>query len=215
MNNNLLSLKIGELTTIDLGYVPEKHNITFNHFFVKGQKRYLKNFIDTIKESINKVPLSSAELYVATSFFNHKDRVFTKIESEDNKRLDILKELKDIIDYRGEIFKKTASFNFNSYIENTGSDLSRIVLIIEYPNLDNSKDIQSISEQLKYIDIILRMGRTFGIHIFLVLEEYIDIDVSIYSNIDGKIELLDDGNGEISFRDSKIPKLTFLSNFDK
>jgi len=215
MNNNFLSLKIGELTTIDLGYVPEKHNITFNHFFVKGQKTYLTNFIKKIKCEISKYPLSSAELYIATSFYHKKDRVINRVESSDDKRIELLEDINKLIDFRGNLFKEASSFNFNSYIDNTGSELSRIVLIIEYPNYKNSKDLNSISKQIEYIDRILRLGRSFGVHIFLVLEEYIDIDVAIYSNIDGKIELLDDGNGEISFRDSKIPKLTFLSNFDK
>ena len=115
---------------------------------------------------------------------------FFSSSNERNAGVNVLTQLTEEIEKREKLFQfYENAHDFTSYRKISGRPLPRIVVIIyDFQVLLNGKD--HISEKVKHLlDNLLRVGRSFGIHIILSTHNIQVVDLENLSNIGLRIAL--------------------------
>ena len=174
-----------------------------NHCLVSGNKGSFFNFIKSIENGVAEYSKNELELYIGSFSFDNKDIDASKI-------INMMTTINAILQKRGVLFKNAELHNIKSYNEKSGDNLPYILLILDYPKYENNKDNLTI---LNHLEMLLRTGRSFGIHCIVLADNETDVESVIKSNLPIRIDLLDNLEGTIAYNynDDK-EKFSLLNN---
>lgn len=89
------------------------------------------------------------------------------IESERDFGLSVLQRARDEIKRRGELFRQAGEAKLDNYRARTGRPMKRMILIIDEFQQLFYRDDKIAAESAEILELILRQGRAFGVHVLL------------------------------------------------
>lgn len=139
---------------------------------------------------------------------------FVSIESQQELGLSVLGRLCDEITDRSEKFKAAKAKDMETYRENTGNPMPRILVIIDefHALFDINTNYKVAEKCADYMKTLIKQGRSFGIHVLIASQGIarlhdISLDAGLYAQMAVRIVLkCDPEDAEFMFRIN--PKVT-------
>jgi len=89
------------------------------------------------------------------------------IESEREFGLSVLEALEAELNYRGKLFREAGAANISQYRAKTRQKLPRILLLVDEFQIFFTEDDSIASKAGRILDLLVRQGRGFGMHVLL------------------------------------------------